>query len=257
METLQSRLEAIVEERLADWPSQWEGYHWPGYTREHTLRVRKLALTLADEEGADREVVELAALLHDIEKRRGNEHAWAGAIEARRILDAHDLPEATIRRVVHAIDTHAGGNTSEHPIENLVLGDADLIDANFGIVGTWRFITIRAGHGATVEETVEGFEGWLPRKDELLGLLNTDAGRSVAERRRERMHAFCADVNSALRNGHGDDALIALVEHINAAHQRGSMFEQIPQLREIARGAGSDAALSAVEALEAEAVGAA
>ena len=47
MRELITDLENVVRDRLADWPSGWEGYHWPGYTYEHTLRVRALALRLA------------------------------------------------------------------------------------------------------------------------------------------------------------------------------------------------------------------
>lgn len=249
-----AELEEIVRATLANWPDQWEGYHWPGYTWEHTLRVRNLALRLADEAGADAGVVELAAVLHDIEKPVGREHAHAGAKTARALLIARGVDEALCRRVVHAIDSHAGDNTPEHPIENLVLGDADLIDANFGLVGTWRFITIRAGHGATVEETIEGFADWLPRKDELMGLLNTPEGRAVAADRREWMHRFCAAAREALADSGVGRGLRAMIEHINANYQRGSICAQLPDLRAIARTTG-DGAVAACERLEAEVEG--
>ena len=247
-------LEQIVRGRLENWPEQWEGYHWPGYTWEHTLRVRNLALRLAEEAGADAEVVELAAILHDIEKATGREHAHAGAETADVLLAERAVSDDLRERVVHAIDSHAGENTPKHPMENLVLGDADLIDANFGMVGTWRFITIRAGHGSTVEETIEGFADWLPRKDELLDLLNTDFGRAVAADRREWMHQFCAAALEALHDDTSGHGLIAMIEHINAAHERGSILEQLPDLRRLAE-ATRDGALSACRRLEAEADG--
>jgi uncharacterized protein len=244
-------LEQIVRGRLESWPEQWEGYHWPGYTWEHTLRVRNLALRLAGEAGADEEIVEVAAILHDIEKPVGRDHAHVGAETARALLGERGVSEEMAERVVDAIDSHAGDNTPEHPMENLVLGDADLIDANFGLVGTWRFITIRAGHGSTVEETIEGFRDWLPRKDELMALLNTDEGRAVALERREWMHQFCAGAEEALRDAGVGRGLLAMIEHINARHERGSMFEQLPELREIARRKG-DGAVTACRRLESE-----
>lgn len=255
MKSLIIDVENEVRRRLAEWPARWEGYHWPGYTWEHTLRVRNLALRLADELGADGEVVELAALLHDIEKRAGRDHAWAGAIEARRLLDQRGVEERLIRRVVHAIDTHAGGNTPEHPPENLVVGDADLIDANFGLVGVWRFITIRAGHGATVTETIRAMPEWLVKKDALFDLLNTDVGRAVAEKRIEYMHRFCADLGAALSNGEVGAGLLALTRYINVNHERGSLFKQLPALRKIAGEAGHVEARAAVERLADEAAG--
>ncbi|MGC9318873.1 MAG: HD domain-containing protein [Armatimonadota bacterium] len=251
---LKRDIEEIVRDRLAHWPPQWEGYHWPGYTWEHTLRVRNLALRLAREEGADRTVVDLAALLHDIEKPLGRDHAAAGARWARRELLARGVHETLAGRVASAIGSHAGDNTVRHPIENLVLGDADLIDANFGLVGVWRFITIRAGHGATVPETVQGFHDWLPRKDELLSLLHTESGMTVAEERRERMHRFCADVEQALAD-EKTRGVVALVEHINARHARGSIFEQLPDLRRIAQQSDGPRAVAACRRLAEEAAG--
>jgi uncharacterized protein len=249
-----SELEQIVKDRLENWPAQWEGYHWPGYTWEHTLRVRNLALTLAGQEGADQTVVELAAILHDIEKEVGREHAHAGADTARKLLDARPVAADLVDRVVFAIDSHAGENTPEHPIENLVLGDADLIDANFGMVGTWRFITIRAGHGSTVEETIAGFSEWLPKKDELLGWLHTDKGRAVAQERREWMHRFCAEVEREMADGGAETGLPALVAHINAEHSRGSILAQLPELERIAEASGNGA-LEACQRLANEAQG--
>ncbi len=248
MDQIITELEQIVRGKLENWPEQWEGYHWPGYTWEHTLRVRNLALRLADEAGADPCIVNLAAVLHDIEKPAGREHAPIGAETARGLLAERPLDPEIAERVVSVIASHAGGNTPEHPIENLVLGDADLIDANFGLVGAWRFITIRAGHGSTVEETVRGFADWLPRKDELLGLLNTDQGRAVANDRRERMHSFCAAVEEAFDAGETGQGLVGLVEHINAEHVRGSILAQLPQLRQIAE-AADDGALDAYRRL--------
>ena len=249
---LTAELEAIVYERLGNWPETWQGYHWPGYTWEHTLRVRALALRLAREEGADATVVELAALLHDIEKRTGREHARVGAETADRLLRERGLPAELVERVSDAIATHAGGNTPEHPIENLVLGDADLIDANFGLVGTWRFITIRAGHGSSPEETVAAMPEWLPKKDDLLRLINTDAGNAVARERSGAMHAFCDELAEAFAGDEAGRGLRELVIFINAQHRRGSLAAQLPGLRAMGERLADPRVLAVCERLEAE-----
>ena len=237
--TTLDRIDAIITDRLADWPPQWEGFHWPGYTLEHTYRVRNLALALGEREGADPGVVEPAALLHDIAKAEGREHARIGAGEADHIL--HDLNAADhLRaRIVEAIALHSGDNTADHPIENLVLGDADLIDANFGYVATWRFITIRAGHDMPLPETIAGMVEWLPKKDELQALLLTDAGRACAAERSRAMHGFCQDI-AAVFDGAGTALpLRRLVEQIASDYARASLTVQMPALRELA---GDDAA---------------
>ncbi|MBU0607771.1 MAG: HD domain-containing protein [Armatimonadetes bacterium] len=251
--TTLDRIVAIITDRLADWPPQWEGFHWPGYTLEHTTRVRNLALALGEQEGADPGVVEPAALLHDIAKAQGREHARLGAEEADHIL--HDLNAADhLRaRIVEAIALHSGDNTGDHPIENLVLGDADLIDANFGYVATWRFITIRAGHDMPLPETIAGMVEWLPKKDELQALLLTDAGRACAAERSRAMHGFCRDIAAAFDEQGDPPALWRLVEFIFADCARARLDDQLPRLMELAGDDGQ--AKEACERLRAEAAG--
>lgn len=244
------RLEAVVRDRLADWPRQWEGFHWPGYTYEHTQRVRAVARTLAAAEGADEVVVDLAALLHDLAKPEGAGHAQVGAIEAAQLLRGLGLEEALVERVEFAIATHSGDNTPQHPVENRVLGDADLIDANFGLVATWRFITIRAGHSSTLEDTIRGFADWLPRKDELMHLLRSDAGRAMGQERSATMHRFCERVAEE-HAAAGDGPLVRLVAAIARQYERASLVAQLPGLAD-----GHPAVLAVCERLQAEMTGA-
>lgn len=231
-----SRIESLIADRLANWPPQWEGFHWPGYTHEHTYRVRNLALALGEREGGDPAVIEPAALLHDICKAHGRDHARIGACEADGILREMGVAPGLHERIVEAIALHSGENTTEHPIENRVLGDADLIDANFGYVATWRFITIRAGRVSTLEDTIAGMIEWLPKKDELQALLLTDAGREVASERSRAMRAFCADIAAAF-NGHAErPCLRSLIEHVAEDYERASLSAQLERLSALAAG---------------------
>jgi uncharacterized protein len=184
-------LEEQIHQKLSGWPAQWEGYHWPGYTYEHTLRVRDLAMELAAREGANLQVVELASLLHDIRKDAGKGHAQVGAEESEHILKKLGVRAKVRRRVCEAIALHSGDNKPDSPRESLCLGDADLIDSNFGLVATWRFITIRSGHDTALEDTIRGMSEWLPKKDDLLSWLLTRSGREIARQRSARMRVFC------------------------------------------------------------------
>lgn len=231
-----SRIENIVADRLADWPPQWEGFHWPGYTHEHTYRVRNLALALGEREGGDPAVIEPAALLHDICKAQGRDHARIGAEEAASFLGELRVEPELRERIVEAIALHSGENTHEHPVENRVLGDADLIDANFGYVATWRFITIRAGRSSSLDDTVAGMIEWLPKKDELQALLLTEGGREVAAERSRAMHAFCADIAAAF-NGHATcPRLRTLIEYVAGDYGRASLSAQLERLSDLADG---------------------
>ena len=86
-----------------DVPGSSFNYRW-----EHVTNVVTLALKLADLVGADREVVEAAAWLHDVTKRDGESHATSGAIFARDFLPQTDFPPEKIDVVARAIADHKG-----------------------------------------------------------------------------------------------------------------------------------------------------
>ena len=235
-----AELDQLVHDRLGAWPPQWEGFHWPGYTCEHTLRVRNLAVQLARREGADPDVVEVAALLHDIRKDAA-EHGPEGARFAQEFLHARSLDGAFVGRVHDAIATHAGDNTPESPVENRVLGDADLIDANFGLVATWRFITIRSGRDGAFHDTILGMAEWLPNKDALLTRLLTPAGREIAQRRVADQHAFCGSLMRQAEDGEPGSGLrlLEVARHFHDDRGRHYLATQLDQLEAVVA-AGAD-----------------
>jgi uncharacterized protein len=91
----------------------------PAFFEEHVAVVADAATRLAGELGADAEIVELAAWLHDLAAVRDPatlpEHAARGAALAREILSAHGYPEERASRVAGAIAAHSvpGGNSPE------------------------------------------------------------------------------------------------------------------------------------------------
>ena len=78
------------------------------YRWEHVTTVVTLALKLAELVGADRDIVEAAAWLHDITKRDGEVHAQSGAAFARSFLSQTDFPPEKIEQVARAIADHKG-----------------------------------------------------------------------------------------------------------------------------------------------------
>lgn len=97
---------AEIEERLkwgvaADEPIPFR-FRW-----EHVQQVVQTGLWLAEETGADPEIVEAAAWLHDVRKTDPN-HGLAGARAAREFLPTTDFPPAKIDAVVQSISQHVG-----------------------------------------------------------------------------------------------------------------------------------------------------
>jgi len=80
-------LNALVAATYLLWEPGWVTFNWREYTYDHVQRVRALALTLAAREGADADVVELAALLHDVTKSYDGEYLTDA--DGKRLVDAN------------------------------------------------------------------------------------------------------------------------------------------------------------------------
>lgn len=99
------------------------------YRWEHVQSVVNTALWLAQMTGADGEVVEASAWLHDIRKGAPG-HGPNGAREAKRILQQTDFPPEKVPSVVDAIARHVGLYRAPDapplaPLETAILWDAD------------------------------------------------------------------------------------------------------------------------------------
>lgn len=118
---------------------------------DHVLRVCRLAMRIAKEERADLEVVQAAALLHDVgrptERATGACHAQVSAAMAREILEARSLPAERIEAVAKAIAQHRyRGSLAPESLEARVLFDADKLDA-IGAIGVARAFAIAGTQG--------------------------------------------------------------------------------------------------------------
>ncbi|MEW6359722.1 MAG: HD domain-containing protein [Planctomycetota bacterium] len=184
-------IERRVCEQLRDWPCEWQGYHWPEYTLQHTYRVRDLAVEMGRREGADAFVLEAAALLHDIGKPLGDDHAARGAREAGKILADLDVDLIEQAAITSAVETHIGLAGERDPIENRILADADYLDANFGLIAVWRYITIRGHRRDPLLTQTQEMSAWLAKRRPTIEQLTTQGGRAIAAARYQRMVGFC------------------------------------------------------------------
>lgn len=106
IETIKSNIEQIVEQACAA-DTNIFGYDiWT----HHILKVVENTKRLAPHFGADPEIVELAALLHDYasikDKALYEHHHIHGPIEAEKLLRRFGYPEEKTEAVKHAIATH-------------------------------------------------------------------------------------------------------------------------------------------------------
>lgn len=111
------------------------------YRWEHVTTVVSLAVKLAELTGADAEIVEAAAWLHDVRKfTDGNRHPQAGAAFARDFLPTTDFPPDKVEAVVVAIAEHMGLWRDEPltVLESQVLWDADKL-AKIGLTAIFHW----------------------------------------------------------------------------------------------------------------------
>lgn len=95
----------------------------------HLKYVYDETIDLANKYGADLEIVQLGALLHDIaqiERGEKKDHEIYGREIAERILREYDYPEDKMQRVLGCVLHHRSSKNAEN-IEELCVVDADIL----------------------------------------------------------------------------------------------------------------------------------
>lgn len=195
--------------RAEQWAKEALGGDASGHDWWHVERVRRMALRLGAETGADLRVCELAALLHDIadEKLCGDERAGLGKL--REWLDGQDVPSEEAAHIVEIVGTMSfkgGGRAGMRTLEGKVVQDADRLDA-LGAVGIARTFAYSGWKGQPMHDpglpprTLMTPEQYRHGKstaynhfyEKLLTLkekMNTDAARRLAEVRHRHMEQY-------------------------------------------------------------------
>jgi putative nucleotidyltransferase with HDIG domain len=104
-----------------------------GFWEEHVLRVRDFAVRLAEMEGADQEVVEIAALFHDAGKYLGKkDHHIRGVEIVGNFLESVSLPDAKKELILKCVLKHRTQYAAEdNELEVKVLQCADMLSRLF------------------------------------------------------------------------------------------------------------------------------
>ena len=184
----------------------------PVHDFDHVMRVYRLAERLAQEEGADLEIVRAAALLHDAEgsapnaEDRPNHHHQSAAF-AGEILTAEGWPGEKIASVQHCIRAHRFRGDGELPdtIEARVIFDADKLDV-LGAIGAVRVVATRPStdsrftqnHQSSFFETGKeepgephsAYHEYLFKLRKIKDRLHTNTARAIAEERDRYLAEF-------------------------------------------------------------------
>jgi uncharacterized protein len=175
-----------------------------GYT--HCLRVHALSEELARAERIhhDREILRIAALLHDVGLykayafREAPDHARRSADVAEHLLRDGDFPPQATRAVIEAILAHPPGALHGGSAESALLKDAVALDY-LGAIGLSRILAM-----VGTEDDVPDIPAALWQAENLRrkipGLLVFESSKGMARERMVEMDAFLQDLRRATNN---------------------------------------------------------
>ena len=167
-----------------------------GHDFDHTLRVFHMATNIAKQEKADLEIVQLAALLHDVDDRKLSPQTYENKDNAVTFLRENGMNEDKINLIVEIISqiSFSAGNGAPRTLEGKCVQDADRLDA-IGAIGIGRAFAFGGSRGRRMHDpagedhttTIQHFY------DKLLLLkdrMNTATGKHLAHQRHQFMESF-------------------------------------------------------------------
>jgi len=180
-----------------------DGVYQPifNYRFEHTYAAVLLARWLAPATGADAEVVECAAWLHDVAKRlkdpqAKDTHAQDASARVEEILAETDFPKEKIPAVRHAIEHHVGLKLTKRlePLETACLWDCDKL-SKIGAASLIHFGCISgAFQPISTAEILKRGEAWLDLARTITACFNTELAQAEGRRRLTFIEAHYAQL---------------------------------------------------------------
>jgi uncharacterized protein len=185
---------------------------------EHVDRVYKLALHIAEKEDADRFIVGMAALLHDLgrtaQHSTAEHHADLSSQLAGELLTAYRVPADKQQAILHAILAHSFSKGIEpRTPEARVVRDADRLDG-LGAIGIMRWAVTgavrhtpetRSYHPtdpfATAHQPDDArymLDHFFKKLLRLEDTMMTETGRALAQRRTAFMRAYLDEFKQEL-----------------------------------------------------------
>ena len=184
---------------------------YSGHDFFHTLRVFKMATRIAECEGADVKIVQLAALLHDVDDRKLSPETYESQANARGFLCENGVDADATERICQIIREISFGANDSAPttLEGQCVQDADRLDA-IGAIGIARAFAYGGNHNRamyspdvkpnlhmTKEEYVKSesttVNHFYEKLFKLTALMNTPTAIRLAEARDAYMQAFLAE----------------------------------------------------------------
>jgi uncharacterized protein len=217
METAQFEREALaniaveVEKRFAQMDDLAHGW-------EHVSRVYALALRIAEQENADRFVVGVAALMHDlgrtVQADSTKHHADLSVALAKELLATYQVSASIQGAILHAIMAHSfSRGIPPRTLEARIVRDADRLDS-LGAIGILRWAitgTLRRTPQTRTHHPTDPFaeqhspddrsymlDHFFSKLLKLGDTMATNTGRKLAQQRIAFMHSYLDELRKEL-----------------------------------------------------------
>ena len=183
-------LAASVESEDDGGRMRWYPWHSASYRFNHILNVVELATDIAEAEGADVDVVRVAAVFHDVAKLEAEQdvHAEAGARVTREYLQSRgNYPESFIEEVCGAVVDHSyTGDLDDVPLESRCLIEADVLD-KVGANGAVLMLLRMGYESHTHMDAAKMVDRVLQRAHDHTDRVVSDTAESIAHQRIKRV----------------------------------------------------------------------
>ncbi len=167
---------------------RWYPWHSADYRFNHIMSVVNLSNRIARNEGADVDVVRVAALFHDVAKFevKQEKHAEEGAWIAQKKLNRMGYDDEFIDKVAKVIKDHTNRPDEEMPLESKALIEADSIE-KIGVAGA-TLMALRVGYESRPHDEVSNMmQRVINRGENMLEWMETDTAREIVRKRIERV----------------------------------------------------------------------
>lgn len=169
---------------------------------EHTLRVYEWAKRINEVENGERDIVEIAAIFHDVGKgvAGSRPHGEAGAEICREYLQNINYPENKINAVTEAIRKHSMKDlpAEDLSLEERILIDADLLDEVGALSVLWDALDQGADANPSYYAVYERIHNNFMQLKGRIGALKTKEGHRLYEQRIEFLSSFLNELKYEL-----------------------------------------------------------
>lgn len=184
-----------------------------GHDYHHTMRVYRLAMQIAEQEKADMLIVQLAALLHDVDDVKlspGTHEKKVNAVNFMRTNGVDDKVIGSVCKIIEEVSFAGIDSVVPSTIEGKCVQDADRLDA-MGAIGIARTFAYGGSKGRKIydpdikpmldmnneeyhqKQNSTSINHFYEKLLLLKDMMNTKTARKIAEHRQTVMKEYLAE----------------------------------------------------------------